>query len=194
MQQSELAGFAVSQHWRLFFALMPDAGTRQRMSDAVQQLIDASKPSGRRSDAARYHLTLQFLGDFDALPPSLIDAATAAAVATQAQVPAFDVLLNRAGSFGADGSRLWWLGCDAPPAALTMLWHELGRNLARQRVRLPTGASFVPHVTVLRGANRAPPPLDAPLVWPVDRFALVCNTPGARQGYDVLGEWPLLRV
>lgn len=194
MQQPDLAGFGrTSDRQRLFFALMPDPATRLGMGAAVEALAGTSPLPGHRSDPRRYHMTLQFLGEFDDLPKSLLDAACAAAGTLRRE--AFDLSLDQAGSFESRSSQLWWLGCRPTLDGLLELWRELGRSLARHGVRVQSGAGFMPHVTIWRGADRPPSPSLAPdllpLGWRIDRFALVSSTPGARDGYRVLGEWVL---
>ena len=53
------------RRYRLFFALLPDEATRARIHQAAVQLQAQHAPRGRWIDPGRYHLTLQFLGDFD---------------------------------------------------------------------------------------------------------------------------------
>lgn len=191
MQQPDLAGFAApgaSLH-RLFFALWPPDDVRQGIADAASQLLQEHEPGGRRIGPHRYHLTLQFLGDYAELPPSLVAQASAAAASIV--VAPFDLVLDRAGSF-RNRSIPWWLGCEAVPDGLRQLWDSLGSALARSGVRVQSGKALVPHVTVLRDARE---PLPArgiePLRWPVDSFVLIHSELGARNAYTQVGRWPL---
>jgi len=192
MQQLDLAGFTApgsSSVHRLFFALWPDDAIRRCIADAAATLKADHAPAGRWIGAHRYHMTLQFLGDFAQLPASLVDHACAAAAAVH--TPAFALTLDRAGSF-RNRAIPWWLGCQSAPAGLQQLWDELGRALAKRGVRVPSGA-LTPHVTILRNADRALPPSTAiaPIEWPVASFALIHSELGARNAYTVLQEWPL---
>ena len=54
---------------RLFFAVVPDAAARQALRARVDAL-DAGAP-GPWVDARRWHLTLAFLGKWDARPADL---------------------------------------------------------------------------------------------------------------------------
>ncbi|HUH90952.1 MAG TPA: RNA 2',3'-cyclic phosphodiesterase [Lysobacter sp.] len=191
MQQLDLAGFAApgnSIH-RLFFALWPDDGLRQRIADTAARLQHEHTPGGRRIGAHRYHLTLQYLGDFDVLPPSLVDQARTAAATVD--VRPFELLLDRAGSF-RNASIPWWLGTGVMPDGLRALWSGLGVALAKAGVRVRSGKELVPHVTVLRDA-RGPLPSTAitPLPWRVESFVLIHSELGAHNAYTVLGQWPL---
>lgn len=179
MTQAELLGGAPSPGGlhRLFFALVPPPAVRERIAQAAAA-VERSHPSGGRLlKPDRYHVTLRFLGDFDPLPPSLPDAARAAADAVPLE--AFDMLLDHAGSFGRNGVR--WLG-GPPNDALQALWSDLGNALARQGVRV-VREGFVPHLTIARDVRAAltPAPID-PVSWRVDGFALVESRPGRPYG------------
>ncbi len=192
MRQLGLGGFDAPAHGevhRLFFALWPDQATRAGIQQAAAQLQAAHAPRGRWLGAHRYHLTLQYLGDFDALPPALVEAALAAAGGVRAA--AFELVLDQAGSF-RNRAIPWWLGSVAPPAGLQALWDGLGVALAKAGVRVHSASKLVPHVTVLRDASTSLPqtPID-PVPWPVRDFALIHSVLGAQSGYRLLGRWPL---
>lgn len=174
---------------RLFFALWPDATLRQRIAEATTRLAAARATHGRRLRPQRYHLTLQFLGDFNPLPPSLIDDAIAAADDVRSVV--FEMALDRAGSFG--GTRVGWLGPTSTPPGLLALREALGLALDRYSVPHPSSAvaTFTPHVTILRGMRQPLPAIAIPsLAWPVGGFVLIHSRPG--QGdYTVLRHWKL---
>lgn len=195
MQQDSLFGPAPAAHsdiHRLFFALMPDTATRERIAGLAPALREQYQGGGRLIGAHRYHLTLQFLGDFEALPQAI--AARAIAAAQTLQLPAFELCLDRAGSF-RNQAIPWWLGCEHPAPGLTELWERLGVALAKAGVRIESGhRAHAPHLTILRDAERAlaPTPIE-PIAWRVDRFVLVHSSLPAqgRAEYEHLGEWPL---
>ena len=173
---------------RIFFALWPDTALRERIAATVVQLERGNPSGGRRLDADRYHLTLQFLGDYRPLRQSVLDAAITAAESVQSA--AFDLVLDCAGSF--PGARVGWLAPGAMPAALQALWDSLAGALARERVQVRSPAAFNPHLTVLRGVRKplASTPIE-PLHWPVREFVLIDSVSGAHPAYRVLGRWPL---
>lgn len=177
---------------RLFFALMPDDATRERLHQAAMRLKATHAPQGRWLNPRRYHMTLQFLGDFDGLPPAI--AAQACTAADGLRVAPFDLLLDVAGSF-RNRSIPWWLGPAGEVPGLSSLWQGLGTALARTGVRVPGGQGFRPHVTVLRDAGAALPEMaiEPPITWRVDNFTLVHSVPGAQSHYTALGTWPLAR-
>jgi 2'-5' RNA ligase len=133
----------------------------------------------------RYHMTLQFLGDFGFLAPARIDALTAAATQA-AEVSSFDMLLDRIGSFGT--GRVAWMGCTQVPSALIQLHHGLGQALSTSGFATQDSGGFVPHVTLRRNARGEGDASIPPLRWRVRGFVLVDSTAGE---YRVLGQWPL---
>lgn len=171
----------------MFFALWPDEALRQRIDEATQHLAAAHATRGRRLSPQRYHLTLQFLGDFAPLLPSVVDGAIAAA--EDVRGAAFELSLDRSGNFG--GTRVGWLGPTRTPAGLQQLWEALGRALAGRGVPVRSTATLTPHVTVLRDM-RQPLPAAAipPLPWAVDEFVLIDSRPG-HGDYAVRHRWPL---
>ncbi|MDQ2702802.1 MAG: RNA 2',3'-cyclic phosphodiesterase [Pseudomonadota bacterium] len=182
MQPDLLGGVPAQALQRLFFALLPDTALRARIAETAANLERSRGSGGRLLKPERYHLTLQFLGDFQPLPPALVAAARAAGDATPMQ--AFDLVLDHAGSF--PGSRVWWLG-GQPSDALQALWEGLGTQLLRAGARPQRGA-FTPHVTLVRDARRQIEPMAIdPLHWRVGGFALVESRPG--QPYDILQRW-----
>lgn len=190
MQQSDLPGFPRDEAvHRLFFALWPDDALRQGIADAAARLECQHAPGGRRLHSERYHLTLQFLGDFQPLRPSVVDAAQAAADALR--LPAFELVLDHAGSFA--GSRVWWLGTCGIPPGLRALWDKLGMALAKAGMQVKSPPAFAPHLTIQRDVRKqiAPVPIE-PQHWSVRSFVLIDSQPGRR--YEVLREWPLAKA
>jgi 2'-5' RNA ligase len=188
MQQPDLlAPVGDEAVYRLFFALSPDAGLRQRIADVSLQLEREHAPGGRALKPDRYHLTLQFLGDFQPLRPSVVDAARQAA--DTIQLPAFELSLDHAGSF--PGSNVWWLGTHGVAPGLQALWDALGVALARAGVQVKSSQRFAPHLTIRRDVRRQVEPLAiGPLSWTVRDFVLFDSIPG--QPYEALHRRRLL--
>jgi 2'-5' RNA ligase len=173
----------------LFFALCPDDDVRERIASAAQRLNQAHAPRGRWIKPHRYHLTLRFLGEHPALPDSLIAACRAAGDAVR--TAPFSFALDAAGSF--ENHRIpWWLGCSAMPAALDVLWSALAQGLDANGIANDEPTPRVPHVTILRDADRrlGPARID-PIAWPVGEFVLVDSAIGAAPAYTMLQRWPL---
>lgn len=193
MRQMTLGGLAPArrggeQH-RLFFALWPGDDVRAAIAAAADALEHHHRGSGRRIKPQRYHLTLQFLGSWSALHETLVTSACRAAAGVSA--PRFALRLDRAGGFRIR-SMPWWLGCRATPPALQGLWDALGGALVRAGVRVQSGQTLTPHVTVVRDAAGVLPPTDVPpIVWQVRDFVLVHSALGAQSQYRLLDRWPL---
>ena len=159
---------------RLFTAFWPTLAVR----DALASLRDRWHwPAGAALvDAARWHVTLHFLGPVDVQRvPALVDALA--------------VPMERAElGLQATRHRVWPGGIAVleldVPEPLRRLHARLSEALARFDV--PTDARpWRPHVTFARKAAGATPPHDSdPLpAWPVDGYTLVRSAGG---NYDVL--------
>lgn len=178
------------RRYRLFFALLPDEATRARIHQAAVQLQAQHAPRGRWIDPGRYHLTLQFLGDFDGPPTAVATQARHAAL--RVRVAPFSLVLDRAGSFH-NRAIPWWLGPTAEVPGLSTLWRGLGLELAQAGVRVPDAHGFRPHVTVLRDARSSlPETIIEPVTWRVESFHLMQSALGASSAYSALGTWPLV--
>ena len=171
----------------VFFGLMPDDRTRERMVETVSALRATQDAQGRWLKPGRYHMTLHFLGTFSALPEDRIAAAIRAAESMRA--PAFDLVLDRAGSFSGG---IGWLGCGRAEPPLQQLWDNLRQALGREHVSTKGHARFAPHVTVLRDARKPMPdmPID-PIRWRIREVMLIDSQLGERNEYRPLGSWPL---
>jgi len=171
----------------LFFALAPGLATRAAIAAAADALRVADAPAGRWVKPPRYHMTLQFLGEYMRVPTDLV--ARAIEAAGQVRLAPFAFALDVVGSFGARRMPLW-LGCSEAPAGLLRLHDALGNALARRACRTHGATKLVPHVTVLRDAERAlHRHLAEPIRWHVDEFVLIDSQPP--DPYRVVGRWPL---
>jgi 2'-5' RNA ligase len=187
--QNELPGLEpVRAVHNLFFALSPPASTRASIAAAADALRTAEAPVGRWLKPPRYHLTLQFLGEYAHVPADLL--ARAIESAAQVTLARFSFELDIVGSFGARRMPLW-LGCSEVPAELLRLHEALGKALARHACRTHGATRLVPHVTILRDAEQAlHRRLSEPITWRVDEFVLIDSQPP--DPYRVVGRWPLL--
>jgi RNA 2',3'-cyclic 3'-phosphodiesterase len=173
---------------RLFFALWPDADTRERVAHAAAALC--------LTDAARlvpqqnYHLTLAFIGEV-----------TSAQVAVLQQIGRSQRASGCTIKF--DAYEHWRepqvvvAVARQPPAALVEMWMRLRQDLmlhqaALKRSRLQP--SLRAHVTLARKVAQAPV-LQAmsPFDWSARSFSLVrSDTSAAHSIYTVVDTWPLL--
>lgn len=175
---------------RLFFALWPDDASREALASAARAVRQRHHPVGRATAAARYHVTLQFLGSYPVWPEDIVARAIAAAGEVIAEP--FGLSVDRAASFG---SRVWWIGPAETPPELTRLVLRLRDALRRNAVPHERLERFTPHVTILRDADRAlaPTPMP-PVVWKPDDFVLAASSSPGSGEYRVLQRWPLARA
>lgn len=188
-QSDLLGGIASTEVHRLFFALLPDAVTRERLA-AVAAGLKAAR-SGLRArwiHPDRYHATLHFLGDHAALRPSLVGAAVAAA--DKVSVPPFAWTLDSAASFRGREPLCVLQGAEVS-VPLQQLWQMLGKTLALAGQGARLERSFTPHVTLAysHGAMLEAVKVE-PVTWPVAEFALVHHVVG-QGAYQILGHWSL---
>lgn len=160
---------------RLFYALWPDASTRDALTRLQQPL------AGRKMHRADLHLTLAFLG---AQPAALLPEL----LAILAALPKPDMALRLECLGYFPSSRIVWAGLQSTPAALLSLREALLAQLARHGISGAARGTFTPHVTLAR--NAAPPESVAiePITWHADRCVLVesvAEENGVR--YRVLG-------
>lgn len=167
---------------RLFFALRPKADTRARIARMASECgIDAD----RLTPAANLHLTLQFLGEVDAVTRIALTRAGG-----RIRAPAFALTLSRAGLWRRAG--VAWLAPATIPAALVRLAHDL-HAISTTLGIADEPRPFTPHVTLARRA-RTPPrlPGEWSIEWQVTDFALVSSrTLAGGADYEVVETWPL---
>lgn len=164
---------------RLFFALWPDPPLRAALAGIAAALRGSC--GGRPPPARNLHLTLAFLGD---VPPSRLPEL----VELAAGIPLrpFRLTLDRIGWWPRQ--RLAWAGAQDCPAALEALAGMLAAELHAAGFRSER-RPFVPHVTLLRDAQRAPPQTVAELPpWKVTQFVLASSEPSVRGvAYRIVG-------
>ena len=127
----------------LFFAIRPAGPQAEAIARAGAALADEWGLQGRAVQAARLHVTLHFLGGFDAPPPSpLVDAARGAAAGI-VSAP-FEIVFDRVATFGR-GSALAMCGGEGLADVTAFRRHlgeakiEEGRpDAARAALSLPT--------------------------------------------------------
>ncbi len=166
---------------RLFFALWPDRTVRGALAAYSRDLQRECR--GKRVPAQNLHATLAFIGNTSA---EKLDAIRAAAA--KLAVPAFDLRIDRPGYW--QHNTIAWAGCETVPAELQRLADELRAALVSADVKFDD-KPFVPHVTLLRKANRPQRfPRLVPIAWRVESFALVRSNPQTDgTAYEVIGTW-----
>jgi 2'-5' RNA ligase len=160
---------------RLFLALWPDAGLRERLQQHAEawQWTDAA----RRTRTERLHVTLHFLG--------AVPAAQAAALrqAPAVRWPGCELRLDRA-TVWPGGIAV--LEATQVPAALQDL--HAGLRALLEKLEIPVEQRrYRPHVTLARKAFGARPPPDAqPLAWQAGPSYVLVRTLGGGRGYEIV--------
>lgn len=182
-------GIASTEVHRLFFALLPDAATCERLA-VVATGLKAAYPGlrARWIHPDRYHATLHFLGDHSVLRPSLVDAAVVAA--DKVSMAPFAWTLDSTTSFRGREPPCVLQGAEVS-APLQQLWQTLGKTLALAGQGTHLERSFNPHVTLAysHGAMLEAMEVES-VMWPVVEFALVHHVVG-QGAYQILGRWSL---
>ncbi|MDB5476173.1 MAG: putative 2h phosphoesterase (2-5 rna ligase) protein [Phenylobacterium sp.] len=178
---------AVRAH-RLYFALRPDAAAATRIATIRDGLVRRLGASAKAVDAARWHVSLNFVAAGADAPPAAL-VARAAALARQPAMPPFAVAFDRVVSWkGRVGHRPLVLTGDDGLIGVEMLSQRIHRALAAGGLGPPRERDFVPHLTLFWGDHDlAEQPIE-PVRWTVREFALLRTAPGGQQ---VLGRWPL---
>jgi 2'-5' RNA ligase len=173
---------------RVFFALWPDADTRERVANAAAALCltDGVRLVPQQS----YHLTLTFIGEV-----------TSAQVAVLQQIGRGQRAAGCTIKF--DAYEHWHEPqvvvalAREPPTALVELWMRLRQDLVLHQAALKLNRlqpSPRAHVTLARKVAQAPV-LQAmsPFDWSARSFSLVrSDTSAAHSIYTVVDTWPLL--
>lgn len=167
---------------RVFFALWPDAATRQALVKTSRELL------GRRVKqvaAENLHITLAFAGPVTA---TVRDCLVAAAGGIRGAP--FELTLDHVGHWPRP--RILWVGPTHAPPGLWSLVEALNQafdSCGLQRETRP----FQAHVTLARKVGRAPLPAEmAPITWSIGDFSLVESVTDARGAcYRRLVTWKL---
>jgi len=131
------------------------------------------------------HLTLAFLGDVPA--GRVIDAITAA---DAIGVPPFELKIDTRGYWRRN--RIVWAGAAQCPPPLRDLAARLNGMLRAAGFQCET-REYVPHITLLREACRAPLlQINGAIAWRAEDFVLVRSVHrDAVLVYEIVQRWPL---
>lgn len=165
---------------RLFFALVPDSRTRQRIVDRQRAIA----VRGRPVTASRLHATLAFLGS---QPRDRISELRA--LGAELDLPPVTVCLDRAGAFGRAG--VAWIGAGHPPAALLEFQSSLVSRLAAAEFRTDR-RPWTLHITLYRDLRSRLRRMDIePVGWRLTGFELVESVTRAEGPlYRTCARWP----
>ena len=180
---------ALTTH-RLFFAVRPPP----EVAAAIGQVAAGARSSGLLRghwlQAAKYHITVHFLGGFAFVPEDLVERARSAADALR--FAAFDIVLDRMTSFPGRRQSPCILCCTpAAAAALRDLWSVLRAGCDNAGATAPQQDTFVPHLTIAYANRALPEPIPIePLRWRADEFLLLHSDVSAAS-HKPLGSWAL---
>ena len=168
---------------RLFFAFWPDEALREHLRRRLPPLIEGVRGKPQRPD--QWHVTAEFLGS---VPVDRQPAVWAAADGIDA--PSFTIEFDLLDHWRRP--QVYCLSASVTPAPLAQLVSELRAALMVAGF-VPESREYRPHVTLARKVRSAPvASLPDPVVWPVDRFALVRSvTDPAGSRYEPLHWWNL---
>jgi 2'-5' RNA ligase len=173
---------------RLFFALWPDADTRERFASAAAALRLTER--ARLVPQPNYHLTLAFIGEVTSAQVGVLQQVGRSQRASGCTIQ-FDAYEHW------PEPQVVVAAAREPPTALVELWTGLRQDLLLHQAALKLNRlqpSLRAHVTLARKVAQAPV-LQAmsPFDWKARSFSLVrSDTSAARSVYTVVDTWPLL--
>ncbi len=149
---------------RLFYALWPDAATRDALA-ALQAPV-----RGRKVPPANLHLTLAFLGSQPRTSLQLLDS-----LLDRLPRQRYTLAIDSYGYFGKP--RIAWAGPSSMPDSLLWMYNALINALDESQVGFKSAGGFRPHVTLARDAYRVENAAAPSVSWPVRTLALVESVP-----------------
>lgn len=169
---------------RLFFALWPDDEVRTHLATWARDA--QAECSGRQVRPEKIHLTLFYIGDVERERIPGLET-----LAETIRGAPFELEVNTLGYWRHN--RLVWAGAMRCPDALSELVSALRRALARVDIH-DEERPYVPHVTLVRDAVRAPKNISVSgFTWRAREFVLVESVSDARAGrYNAIHRWPLV--
>ncbi|OEZ63654.1 2'-5' RNA ligase family protein [Duganella sp. HH105] len=192
-QQTLLPGFEPEPELtdRIFFAVLPDAGAIARINTLTAELKAAHGMRGRAIADTRLHATLCNLGDFPAMPDSLVARAGQAAASVAGATAPFAVSFDTAQTFiNRARNRPFVLTGGDGVCGLGSLYKSLAMALLKAGVH-GNPPSYTPHLTLLYDDVTAPPQAAGPIEWTVRELVLVHSHIGQNLPYTALGRWSL---
>jgi 2'-5' RNA ligase len=169
----------------LFFAVPLDDRTADRAHRLASALVGRHGLRGRPVRAERLHVSLRQVGMSPGPPPTkVVDLARQ--VGDRIALPPFKVAFDRIQSWRRSNGPLVLVGEEERVIGL----NRLGDALAEGQGLKPR--PFVPHVSLVWGADVFAERAVQPLIWTVRDFALIHSIHGEGR-HEVLGRWSLRR-
>lgn len=167
--------------------MFPQTEQALAIAQCTQQWRQRHGLNGPCLDAARLHVTLNVIGDYDERPDHLILDGAMAALATVDQ-PAMHTRWDHLLSFPGNGALV--LRCDSSSdLAIARLRQATHQALAHRRI--DAKPSSTPHMTLLYDRQHLVPvhPVE-PLCWAASEISLILSHLG-EHFHECLGRWPL---
>jgi 2'-5' RNA ligase len=192
--QSSFPGFEEAKPTdRLFLALFPPPETALEIAELAARIRGDHALRGRPLEAARFHITLNHLGDYAGLPPDTVRQAGAAAAEAAAATQPFAMTFDRAESFASmpRNRPLVLRGGEVGLAALMAFHQTLGTAL-KKKANLGQWAKpgYTPHVTLLYDDILLGPTAVPTVAWTAGEVVLVHSLLGETRHVH-LARWPL---
>jgi RNA 2',3'-cyclic 3'-phosphodiesterase len=173
---------------KIFFTLNPPPDPAAEIVRLTDTLSAEGYLTGRRTPPDLFHLSLNNLGAYAAVPRDLIDFACE--VASTIRAPSFVLALNCVMSFGGGSvERPLVLGGDDGVIGADMLYERIYAALVARGLRVRQTA-FTPHLTLSWKDAPRPKRFIDPIAWRVSELRLVDGVHGERR-HDILGCWSL---
>jgi 2'-5' RNA ligase len=169
---------------RLFFGVVPDAGTAVQAYRLAGILKRAHRFGRDPIEPGCLHVSLLFLGE---LSQCLVRLAGEAAA--EVRMPPFEMVFDRTASFrGRQGSYpLVLVGDGALKLRMDSLRQRLGAALTRRGLRVLAHREFTPHLTLMYGEREVDEHPVVPIGWTVSEFVLIHSL----RGHAHLARWRL---
>jgi 2'-5' RNA ligase len=175
---------------RLLFLIRPDQTAAEAIAAQAERIRREYGLRGERLRTDRLHFTLHHLGDHAWLPALTVLKACAAA--ERVDLAAFDVTLDRMGTYAPGGRTFDMIAMEGSSGVvqLSQFQRALGAAMNRAGLSDLVKRRFIPHVTLIYDSQRVPPRPIAPISWRVREFSLVHSRMG-RTEHITLASWAL---
>lgn len=177
---------------RLYFGVLPDRETADRVAQFRERFIAAHRLRGSRIRPERLHVSLRALGDHKRLRSPLVYAAKRAGSAV-AMGP-FELTFRCIQSFESgrwsNGRPRWPLVLIGESDALHDLYRRLGVAIAKNGLKLKAGDGFTPHMTLLYGSKPVALQAIEPICFTVEEFMLIHSELWLTR-YNMIHRWRL---
>ena len=170
----------------LFFAVLPDEQTAERLIDVQTRLVNRHRLRGKLMEPDRLHVTLRLVGNYDGLPESVVDDAKRAG--NSIAMGPFDVAFSHAATLGGEAFALFR---GEGSEALVALGDAIGVAMAKVGLRSSASQFKTPHISLLRAPSRVPEERVEPTRWTAREFVLIQSLIGKKE-HRIKARWPLL--